>query len=98
MINSQVRTGSGEIVLHGSCSLDWTRTVQQIDAEKFPFLTSLLPYADTMFNSLQAERLRREVADPNVREVIGQDTALEIEELCLQVEKGSHLYLWFLGD
>lgn len=98
MINAQVRKESGEIVLHGSCRLDWMRTVQHIDEKKFPFLSSLLPDADTVFNSLQAERLRKEIADQSVREIIGHDTATEIEKLCLHVEKGTHLYLWFLGD
>ncbi|MFJ8442622.1 hypothetical protein [Kitasatospora griseola] len=98
MINAQVRTESGEIVLRGSCRLDWMETVQRIDEDKFPFLSSLLPYADTMFNSRQTVRLRREIADQSVREIIGQDSVVEIERLCLQVENGSHLYLWFLGD
>ncbi|MFJ5850146.1 hypothetical protein [Streptomyces sp. NPDC092903] len=98
MINAQVRTEGGEIVLRGSCGLDWMETVQRIDEDKFPFLSSLLPYADTMFNSGQVERLRREIAHQSVREIIGQESAAEIETLCLQVENGSHLYLWFLGD
>lgn len=98
MINAQVRTESGEIVLRGSCRLDWVKTVQRIDEDRFPFLGSLLPYADTMFNSRQVERLRREIADRSVREIIGQNPAAEIERLCMQVVNGSHLYLWFLGD
>ncbi|MFF0261686.1 hypothetical protein ACFYR2_23025 [Streptomyces microflavus] len=98
MINTQVRTETGEIVLRGSCMLDWMKTVQHIDEDEFPFLGSLLPYADTMFNSRQAERLRREMASQSVRAIIGQDSAAEIESLCLRVENGSHLYLWFLGD
>ncbi|MET9670631.1 hypothetical protein ABZY19_35610 [Streptomyces sp. NPDC006475] len=98
MINSQVRTESGEIVLRGSCGLDWMETVQRIDEDKFPFMGSLLPYADTMFNSRQAARLRREVANHSVREIIGQDSVAEIERLCLRVENGPHLYLWFVGD
>jgi hypothetical protein len=98
MIDAQIRTESGEVVLHGTCGLDWTQTVRRIDGERFPFLGSLLPYADTMFNSLQVERLRREIADESVREILGQDSVAEIERLCLQVESGTHLYLWFLGD
>lgn len=98
MINAQVRTESGEIVLRGSCRLDWMETVQCLDEDRFPFLSSLLPYADTMFNSRQVERLRREIAHQSVRDIIGHDSVAEIERLCLQVENGSHLYLWFLGD
>ncbi|MEU4652765.1 hypothetical protein AB0G32_02240 [Streptomyces sp. NPDC023723] len=98
MINAQVRTESGEIVLRGTRGLDWMETFQHIDEEKFPFLGSLLPYADTMFNARQAARLRREILDQSVRETLGPDAVAEIEQLCLRVENGSHLYLWFLGD
>ncbi|TMR99784.1 hypothetical protein [Nonomuraea basaltis] len=98
MINVQVRTESGEIVLRGSCRMDWIATLQHIDEDKFPFLGSLLPYADTMFNSRQAERLRKEIANQSVREILGEDSVAEIERLCLEVESRSHLYLWFLGD
>lgn len=98
MINLQVRTGSGEIVLHGSSRLDWMATLQHIDEGEFPFLGSLLPYNDTMFNSRQTVMLRREIANPSIRELLGRDSVAEIERLCLQVENGSHLYLWFLGD
>jgi hypothetical protein len=98
MISFEVRTESGETVLRGSCGLDWTASLQRIDEDEFPFLGSLLPYADTMFNSRQTERLRREIASQSVREILGRDSVAEIERLCLQVENGSHLYLWFLGD
>lgn len=98
MISVQIRKETGEIVLRGSCGLDWMETVRRVDEEKFPFVSSLLPASDTMFNWRQAERLRREISDPSVLEIIGQDSAAEIERLCLQVESGTHLYLWFLGD
>ncbi|XRQ08876.1 hypothetical protein ACN3XK_72400 [Actinomadura welshii] len=98
MINIQVRAESGEIVSRGSLGLDWTATIQHVDGNKFPFLWSLLPYADTMFNSRQSERLRRELADQSIRGLLGQGLVTEIERFCLQVENGMHLYLWFLGD
>ncbi|MEV7387861.1 hypothetical protein [Streptomyces sp. NPDC091215] len=98
MISFQVRRETGDIVAHGSSQLDWMNTLQHVDADRFPFLGSLLPYADTMFNSRQIVRLRQELADRSVRELLGQDTAAEIEALCLQVEGTSHLHLWFLGD
>ncbi len=98
MIDLQIRTEIGEIVLRGARRLDWMETVPRLDEDRFPFLSSLLPDSHTMFNSQQAKRLRREVADRSVREIIGQDAAEEIEGLCRQVEKGLHLYLWFLGD
>lgn len=98
MIDLQVRAENGEIVTHGSCGLDWTPAFQCIDENEYPFLCSLLPYADTMFNSRQTVRLRREITNQEVKDILGRDLVAEIERLCLCVENGSHLYLWFLGD
>ncbi|MFD4605638.1 hypothetical protein ACFWPQ_47460 [Streptomyces sp. NPDC058464] len=98
MITMQVRGETGDIVVHGSSQLDWMKTLQHVNADRFPFLGSLLPFADTMFNSRQTVRLRQEIADLSVQELLGQAAAAEIEGLCRRVERGSHLYLWFLGD
>ncbi len=99
MINMQVRSEGGEIVTRGSTpGIDWSDALAQIDREKFPCLGGLLPYADAMFNERQVEGLRIEVASQSVRDILGQETASEIETLCRQVENGSHLYLWFVGD
>ncbi len=98
MIDMQVRAEDGEIEAHGTQGVAWTESLTLLDQVKFPFLTSLLPYADTVFNERQAARLRREVADPVAREVLGEAVAVEIEERCRQVEDGIHLYLWFVGD
>jgi hypothetical protein len=99
MINMQVRSGGGEIVTRGSTpGIPWSDALAQIDRETFPCLGGLLPYADTMFNERQVERLRVEVVSQSVRDILGEETAAEIEALCRQVENGSNLYLWFLGD
>jgi hypothetical protein len=98
VINMEVRGETGDIVVNGSSRLDWMDTLQHVDADRYPFLGSLLPFADTMFNSRQTVKLRQEVADQSVRELLGHDATAEIERLCLQVEGESHLYLWFLGD
>lgn len=98
MINLQVRTESGEAVFRGTSGVEWTEALRGIDPGEFPLLGSLLPFADTMFNSRQTERLRKEVSSPAALEIVGADAAREIERLCLEVESGSHLYLWFLGD
>lgn len=98
MINIQVRGETGDIVARGASGLDWMTALQHVDADRFPFLGSLLPFADTMFNSRQTVRLRREIADQSVRDLLGSEASSEIERFCLQVESGPHLYLWFLGD
>lgn len=98
MINIQVRSEVGEVVARGISRLDWSSTVYHIDRNRFPFLGSLIPAGDTMFNSLQAKMLRGELGDQSVKEIIGPSVAAEIENLCVRVEKGMHLYLWFIGD
>ncbi|BAL88332.1 hypothetical protein AMIS_31120 [Actinoplanes missouriensis 431] len=98
MIDMQVRSASGEVVVHGANGIRWSEALARLDPEDFPFLSSLLPYADAIFNSRQTERLRRELSDQNVRTIIGEDAAVEAERLSRKVEEGSHLYLWFVGD
>jgi hypothetical protein len=94
----QVRRESGEVVIHGLNGIRWSEALARLDPENFPCLSGLLPYADTIFNERQTERLRRELSDQHVRTVIGEDAAVEAERLSREVEKGSHLYLWFVGD
>jgi hypothetical protein len=97
VINIQVRRERGDIVERGDCRLNWS-DVQRIDQDQFPYLGSLLPYADTMFNSRQTSRIRLELEERRIREVLGKEAVAEIGRLCRYVESGSHLYLWFLGD
>lgn len=73
-------------------------TLQYIDEDDFPFLGSMLPVEDTMFNSRQTRRLRRELSSEYIRDLLGENVVAEIERLCVRVEDGVHLYLWFLGD
>lgn len=98
MINFQVRRESGEIVRRGAHGVDGPTILDCFDSGEFPFLGSLLPYADTMFNKRQVRRLREELLEPVVAEILGRDVTDEIEDFCRQVEGGVHLYLWFLGD
>ncbi|MEU4156446.1 hypothetical protein [Actinoplanes sp. NPDC026670] len=98
MIDFQVRGENGEVVTHGSQGIRWSEPLAKLDPDDFPYLSSLLPYADTMFNARQTERLRQEVADRSIRDIIGDAAATEVERLCREVENGSHLYLWFVGD
>ena len=97
MITVQVRGGRGDVVLSSECRLDWV-DLRHVDENEFPCLGSLLPYADTIFNERQVIRVRRELESQRIRELLGVDTAVEIERLCLAVEGGLHRYLWFLGD
>ncbi|GAA0460110.1 hypothetical protein Aca07nite_42090 [Actinoplanes capillaceus] len=77
MIDMQVRSESGAVVIHGSNGIRWSDALARLDPESFPCLSSLLPYADAIFNSRQTERLRRELSDQYVRTVIGEAAAVE---------------------
>jgi hypothetical protein len=98
MIDMQVRSENGDVVTHGSRGIKWSEALAQVDPDNFPYLSSLLPYADAIFNGRQAERLRREVSHQSIRDIIGDGAAAEVERLCREVEDGIHLYLWFVGD
>ncbi|BEL05420.1 hypothetical protein Q0Z83_044110 [Actinoplanes sichuanensis] len=98
MIDMQVRRENREVVTRGSQGIKWSQALAELDPERFPCLSSLLPYADAIFNSRQAERLRRELSDQHIIGIIGEGAAAEAERLCREVENGSHLYLWFAGD
>jgi hypothetical protein len=55
------------------------------------FLGSLLPYADTMFNSRQTERLRKEVASRFAYEAIpGGETPFAGSTACRHSRIGCH--------
>jgi hypothetical protein len=97
MITFQIRGECGEIILRGERRLDW-KDLQHVNEDEFPLLGGLLPYADTMFNKRQVVKVRQEVGSPHIRELLADEAIDEIERLCLTVENGSHLYLWFLGD
>jgi hypothetical protein len=97
MIDVQVRGERGSVIVRGVRGLDW-KNVQKIEQSKFPYLGSLLPYADTMFNARQVVRMREELGDVRIVEILGAEVVAEIEVLCRRVESESHLYLWFLGD
>jgi hypothetical protein len=97
VLTVQVREERGDIVLRGKRRFDW-ENLQHISDDEFPLLGGLLPYGDTMFNARQAVKVRQEVGSPRIRELLGDDAVKEIVRLCLAVEGGSHLYLWFLGD
>jgi hypothetical protein len=98
MIDMQVRSENGDVVTHGSHGITWSQGLGRLDPEKFPCLSSLLPCGDAVFNERQAERLRRELSETYIRRIIGDAAAAEAERLCREVENGTHLYLWFVGD
>lgn len=76
--------------------VDWTAGFAHLDPGEFPMLWALTPYGDAVFNQRQVPLLLSELD----RLPSGLDGAWvgEARELCRVVERGLHLYLWFIGD
>jgi hypothetical protein len=97
-IRIMVKTEGGEIVCRGAIysppSVAW-------DPVKFPLLSGIDPYGDTVFNRMQAARLVAEAGQlgHNVAPG-GEPTGLEdIETVyATYVRSPPHRYLWFVGD
>lgn len=97
MIAVQVRGELGDVIIRGWCQISWS-SLQGIDEEEFPHLGGLLPYAGTMFNARQVLKVRREIRDNGIGELLGSEVVGELERLCRAVADGPHRYLLFLGD
>lgn len=96
MINLQVRGDSGDIVARAEAGVAWTEAFANLDSADFPMLWALIPYGDAMFNERQIPLLVAEL--DRLPAACGGDWVAQARELCEVVERGIHLYLWFLGD
>jgi len=59
-------------------------------------LYALTPYGDAVFNQRQMPLLLAELE--RLPPACGGDWVAQACELCRVVERGTHLYLWFIGD
>ncbi|WP_206337083.1 MULTISPECIES: hypothetical protein [Streptomyces] len=96
MINLAVRGDSGDIVARAKAGVEWTAAIADLDAAGFPMLCALTPYGDAVFNQRQMPLLLAEL--DRLPAACGGEWVAQARELCQVVERGSHLYLWFLGD
>ena len=76
--------------------VEWTAAFADLDPADFPMLWALDPYGDAVFNHRQVPLLLAELD----RLPVGcdGDWVAQARELCQVVERGTHRYLWFVGD
>ncbi len=96
MINMAVRGDSGNVVARAKAGVEWTAGFAGLDPAEFPMLWALTPYGDAVFNQRQVPLLLAEL--DRLPADLGGDWVGQTRELCQVVERGLHLYLWFIGD
>lgn len=96
MINLAVRGDSGDIVARAKTGVEWTAAFADLDPAAFPMLWALTPYGDAVFNQRQVPLLLSEL--DRLPAACGGDWVGQARELCQVVQRGMHLYLWFIGD
>ncbi|MGW7356238.1 hypothetical protein ACWGI0_06080 [Streptomyces sp. NPDC054802] len=96
MINLAVRGDSRNIVARSEAGVEWKAAFADLDPADFPMLIALTPYGDAVFNHRQMPLLLAEL--DRLPAACGGDWVARARELCQVVERGTHLYLWFIGD
>ncbi|MER5978565.1 hypothetical protein ABT142_18915 [Streptomyces sp. NPDC001857] len=96
MINLVVRGDSGEAVARAEAGVEWTVGFPDLSATEFPMLWALTPYGHAVFNQRQIPLLLAEL--DRLPAACGGEWVGQVRELCQVVERGTHLYLWFVGD
>ncbi|MET9384334.1 hypothetical protein ABZY09_25505 [Streptomyces sp. NPDC002928] len=76
--------------------VEWTAGFAYLNPTEFPMLWALTPYGDAVFNQRQMPLLLAEL--DRLPTDLGGDWVEQARELCQVVERGLHLYLWFIGD
>jgi hypothetical protein len=96
MINMAVRGDNRNVVVSAEAGVEWTAGFADLDPAEFPMLWALTPYGDAVFNQRQVPLLLAEL--DRLPADLGGDWVGQARELCQVVERGLHLYLWFIGD
>jgi hypothetical protein len=91
-----VRGDSGDFVARAKAGVVWTTDFADLDPADFPMLWALTPYGDAVFNQRQMPLLLAEL--DRLPAACDGDWVAQARELCQVVERGLHLYLWFIGD
>jgi hypothetical protein len=95
----ELRTDRGEVLERIFDEGAIARLRPPLDDESSPCLRFVDPFGDTIFNSLQAEALSRELSSKIAG--TGQDDReriLRLIELADQCASRAHVYLWLMGD
>ena len=79
-----------------AAGVEWTDAFAALDSVRFPMLWALIPYGDAVFNQRQVPLLLAEL--DRLPAACRGDWVGQARELCQVVERGTHRYLWFVGD
>ncbi|MEO3768759.1 hypothetical protein [Micromonospora sp. B9E7] len=96
MINMAVRDDGGNVMARAEAGVRWTDAFADLDPAGFPMLQALTPHGDAVFNQRQIPLLLAEL--DRLPAVLAGDWVGQARELGRVVERGTHLYLWFIGD
>jgi len=91
-----VRGESGDVVARAVGGVKWKAAFWDLNPVQFPMVWALTPYGDAVFNQRQVQLLVSEL--DRLPAACGGDWVGQARELCQVVERGTHLYLWFVGD
>lgn len=76
--------------------VEWTAGFAHLDPVEFPTLWALTSYGDAVFNERQVPLLLSEL--DGISADLRGDWVGQARGPCQVVERGMHLYLWFIGD
>ena len=91
-----VRGDRGNVVARAEAGVEWTVAFAELDPAVFPMLWALTPYGDAVFNHRQVPLLLAEL--DRIPVGCGGGWVGQARELCQVLERGTHRYLWFVGD
>jgi hypothetical protein len=87
----------GKTVAKGKQGID-AAWLMGLDPKSFPMLGHLIPYGDTMFNSLQVRTLLAELGNLSAGHPLISRIGDDLRALCQLVLAEPHGQLWFFGD
>ncbi|MFJ1697465.1 hypothetical protein ACIOHC_20485 [Streptomyces sp. NPDC088252] len=76
--------------------VEWTAAFADLDPANFPMPRALTPHGDAVFNQRRLPLPPAEL--DRLPAACGGVWVVQARELCQVVERGLHLYRWFLGD
>lgn len=99
-IRIELRTRSGDVQgVTGEAYDTVQHTIPELSPSRFPLLSGVSRYEDTMFNSLQMDRLPAEIEQLMAESPHERLSMLtKLIELCRAGSMAGDHQLWFIGD
>lgn len=99
MIRVDLRSARGEILASLRADPNFDPVLAGVDRLAYPILGHIDPYGDTILNGMQVETLLTEVARmPPESNIIPDQFADALVELCRKCLSKPHQFIWFIGE